>query len=94
MFILQIFSVGDRANLIHNAFSLCLVGVKSYATVTFLTEYMEFNENDLIPWKTFTYHMGKIAKILEHRPSFQELRVRSKFYNKIIFILLLKIIYL
>lgn len=69
------FSVGDRSNLIHVAYALAYLGSKSYATPAFLINYLEKWENDYVPWRTFAWHMNKIADILEHRPGFINLRV-------------------
>lgn len=73
--LIKIFSIGDRANLIHNGFALAYLGTSSYALVSGLSSYMEFLENDYVPWRAFTWHITKIASVLEHRPSFEELRV-------------------
>lgn len=68
------FSVGDRANLIHVAYTLAYLGSKSYATPALLTNYLELWENSYVAWRTFTWHMTKIASILEHRPGFVNLK--------------------
>ena len=54
---------------------------KSYSTVSSLAGHMEYNEDNLVAWKTFTWHISKIARILEHRGAFHELKVRKKRYS-------------
>lgn len=71
----SVFSIGDRSNLIHVAYALAYLGSKSYAIPALLTNYLEAWERELVPWRTFTWHMNKIATILEHRPGFIELQV-------------------
>lgn len=75
----KIFSAADRANLIHSTFILSYIGAKSYSSVAFLGTYMEYSEDQLIPWQTFTYHMSKVGSLLDHRPGFHELKVSSNF---------------
>lgn len=77
----DVFSIGDRSNLIHVAYSLAYLGSKSYSTPAFLTNYLEAWERDYVPWRTFTWHMSKIATILEHRPGFASLKVISIFFS-------------
>lgn len=73
----KIFSVADRTNLIHNAFALSYLGTQSYGVVSFLLDYMQFIESSYVPWRAFTWHMTKIAALLEHRPSFIDLKVSN-----------------
>ncbi len=69
------FSIGDRANLIHNTFSLAYQGSENYFQASELANYLGDYENDYVPWKVYIWHINKISQIIEHRPSFKELRV-------------------
>lgn len=75
------FSIGDRANLIHVAYSLAFRGSLKYDTAANLTSYLENHEEDYVPWRVFFWHMGKLSQILEHRPVFDTLRVIEKMKN-------------
>ena len=74
---MKIFSVADRANILHVSYQLAYKGLISYAVPAFLSNYLEVKERNYLPWKVFTYHIDIIADILEHRPSFKQLSVRS-----------------
>lgn len=80
------FSIGDRANLIHVAYSLAFKGTLKYSTVAKLSSYLEEHEEDYVPWRVFFWHMRKLSQILEHRPVFDTLRV-----NEYMFVSFLKI---
>lgn len=71
----KLFSRGDRANLIHSAFALAYTGIQSYATAEYLTQWLQYNEDDYVPWRAFMWHITKVAALLEHRPAFLELKV-------------------
>jgi len=73
------FKVADRANLLHTSFSLAYLGSKSYSVPALLTSYLSNNELDYVPWRVFTWHMNRVARILEHRPTFIELKVNTLF---------------
>ena len=75
--IFEVFSIGDRANLIHNTYAQALVPTGSYEMTGLLTNYLKNLETDYVPWRVFTWHITRIASILEHRASFVELRVFS-----------------
>ncbi|CAF0936439.1 unnamed protein product [Brachionus calyciflorus] len=70
----DLFTIGDRSNLIHNAFELAFLGSKSYAIPNLLSNYLTQKETSMIPFKTFIWHINKIATIIEHRSSFKNLR--------------------
>lgn len=60
--------------MIHNAFELAFLGSKSYQIPNLLANYLTEKETSIIPFKTFIWHINKIANILEHRASFKNLR--------------------
>ncbi len=68
------FSIGDRANLLHDAFSLAYAGTASYFRASNLANYL-VNEVDYVPWRVFIHHIDKISRIAEHKPSFKDIRV-------------------
>lgn len=39
-----------------------------------MAAYLESSETNLAPWKTFLYHVDRLAILLEHRESFRNLR--------------------
>ncbi len=92
-FCVKTFNVADRANLLHTAFSLAYLGSQSYAVPALLTSYLSNNELDYIPWRVFTWHLNRVARILEHRPSFIELKVfdRLQFFLFILWFLIILI---
>lgn len=74
------FSQADRANLIHVSYALAYLGSKSYATPALLSSYLELNELSYAPWRTFVWHLNKLAVVLEHRPAFKSLSVNFSFF--------------
>lgn len=48
---------------------------ESYKRPASLSAYMRLLETDYVPWKTVTWHLEKVAALLEHRPVFNELSV-------------------
>lgn len=65
--------------MIHVAYSLAYLGSKPYSVAASLSGYMRIAENSYVPWKTFGWHMNKVASLLEHRPVFRDLSVRKNF---------------
>lgn len=70
----DVFSEADRSNLIHNAFELAFLGSKSYQIPSLLSNYLTEKETSPIPFRTFFWHINKIATLTEHRSSFKNLR--------------------
>ncbi|RNA36671.1 endoplasmic reticulum aminopeptidase 2 isoform X2 [Brachionus plicatilis] len=71
---MTVFSDADRSNLIHNAFELAFLGSKSYQIAALLSNYLTDKETSPSPFRTFFWHVKKIASISEHRSSFKNLR--------------------
>ena len=69
------FSIGDKVNMIHNAFSLAFRGSFSYTRAAAMSSYLLASKPEYVPFKTFIWHMSRIALIMEHRPSFKTIRV-------------------
>lgn len=69
----ELFTSSDRANLIHDMYMLAFNGEKSYEIPSELSNYLELKEVDYVPWKIFTWHLTKLAAVLEHRTSFSKL---------------------
>jgi hypothetical protein len=61
--------------LIHNTFSLAYQGSENYFQASNLANYLGQYENNYVPWKVFIWHINKISQIIEHRPSFKDIRV-------------------
>lgn len=40
-----------------------------------MTNHFEEYEKEYVTWRAFTWHMAKVAALLEHRPAFVELKV-------------------
>ncbi len=74
------FTIGDRASLIHDSYSLAYVPFNTYQMPSLLTSYLQLYELENVPWRVFTFHINKLATILEHRPSFKNLRVINLIY--------------
>ena len=64
------FSIGDRANILHDSFLLGYQGSLGYSNVALVSSYLSASETDYIPWRVFFYHSTLIARILEHRSGF------------------------
>jgi hypothetical protein len=64
------FSIGDRANILHDSYLLAYQGSLGYSTTASISSYLSMSETDYIPWRVFLYHSTLIAKLLEHRSGF------------------------
>lgn len=69
-----IFSIGDRASFLNDEFSKAYQGSDNYIQATNLASYLESYEIDYVPWKTYIWHINKILQIVDHRPSFKDIR--------------------
>jgi hypothetical protein len=88
-FIKKLLNESDKANLIHSAYSLAYAGIGSYARASELTSYLNsIVEPQLVPLKTFMWHIFKLTEILEHRAVFTDMRVKYK--KKNLFLLFIK----
>jgi hypothetical protein len=63
--------------MLHSAFALSFSGLIFYKTPAYLSSYMEFHEEEYVPWKVYFWHLTKIATILEHRAAFKGFRVKA-----------------
>lgn len=78
------FSIGDRANLIHNTFTQAYIPNNSYEMSGYLVNYLKTWETSNVPWRVFTWHMNKLSSVMEHRSSFVNLRVCGSLTNHLI----------
>jgi hypothetical protein len=71
------FSIGDRANILHDSYLLAYQGSLGYSTAASISSYLSMSETDYIPWRVFLYHSTLIAKLLEHRSGFLSFAVNK-----------------
>ena len=66
----QKFSIGDQANILNDAYTQAFEGSASYVYPALTTTFLQTAASSLVPWRVFTWHIGRIATILEQRASF------------------------
>ena len=69
------FNRAERANIIHNSFTLAYANKFDYDIPAKIVAYLDYREQDYVPWRTFTYHVSRIATVLEHKPGYYGISV-------------------
>jgi hypothetical protein len=68
------FSPGDRANLVHSAFTLAFQGAKSYRLAATIARNLATLETDYAPMSVLYWHLSsRLTTLAERRASFREL---------------------
>ncbi|XP_070544138.1 glutamyl aminopeptidase-like [Ptychodera flava] len=65
----SVFSAGNRAGLLNDAFNLARAGYVNYSISLDLSKYLE-NENAYIPWRTISSLFSDLGTFLYHTPAF------------------------
>jgi hypothetical protein len=86
----QTFTVGDRAHLLHSAYSLAYSDTYSYELPGALSEYMQQKESELIVWRVLIWHLRHMAKVLVYQASFVSLSVSIYLYLAIFCLIIIK----
>ena len=70
--------VANRAQILHDAFTLAKAGYLDYELVLELTQYLD-KETEYVPWSTAISGFGYIKRMLGRTPAYRALRVRFVF---------------